>query len=353
MKMKWSFCITVFLSALLLTQQMSAQKYDTLLVAFYNQENLFNAVDDPENDDAEFLPSAKKEWTQERYEKKMFNMARVIRSMNYNYGPDIIGFCEVENQNVLEAMVAKHFSDLHYQVVYAESPDKRGIDVGLIFKKDKFTFLSMNADTVFLSDRYPTRLILNANLLSKSKDTLHIFVNHWPSRRGGAEASAKNRIAAANTLKMSIDKYFSNSTKANIIAMGDFNDEPVDVSIKETLNALPISCAEIIKLPKFSYKNLYNLAYSKKINGEGSYKYQSEWDMIDQIIISGNLLTNKSFHLLCNSFEIYKPAFIVTHSGKYKGAPFPTYGGVRYLGGYSDHFPVLAKFLLTKESIRK
>ena len=85
------------------------------------------------------------------------------------------------------------------------------------------------------------------------------------------------------------------------------------------------------------------------MNGEGSYKYQSEWDMIDQIIISGNLLTNKSFHLLCNSFEIYKPDFIVTHSGKYEGAPFPTYGGIRYLGGYSDHFPVLVKFLISKK----
>jgi len=349
MKMKPSFFAIMFLSTFVFTQSSSAQKFDTLVVAFYNQENLFNAVDDPENDDAEFLPSAKKEWTEERYEKKLFNMARVIRSMNDNSGPDIIGFCEVENQGVLEAMVAKHLSDLKYQIVYKESPDNRGIDVGLIFKKDKFTFLSMKSDTVILPDRYPTRSILSANLVTKSKDTLHLFVNHWPSRRGGAEASEKNRVAAAQTLRQSVDGYYKNSGKANIIIMGDFNDEPTDISIKETLNAQPISCSEIQKVSKNNTNTLYNLAYTKKMNGEGSYKYQSEWDMIDQIMVSKNLLKNKSLHLICGSFEIYKPDFIVTHSGKYEGAPFPTYGGTRYLGGYSDHFPVLAKFLIKKK----
>ncbi len=348
MKMKKLYSL-LFLVVLLQAQNSFAQKYDTLVVAFYNQENLFDAVDDPTKDDSEFLPSAKKEWTQERYEKKMFNMARVIRSMSKNTGPDILGVCEVENQAVLETMVGKHLSDLKYQVVYKESPDNRGIDVGLIFKKDKFTLISMHADNVDLSDHYPTRLILCAELLTKSKDTLHVFVNHWPSRRGGAVASEKNRVAAAQTLKSDVDRLLAKSNKANIIAMGDFNDEPINNSIKETLNAQPFTCADSEKPSKGYQKNLYNLAYSKKMNGEGSYKYQSEWDMIDQIIVSGNLLTNKSLHLLCSSFEIYKPDFAVTHSGKYEGAPFPTYGGVRYLGGYSDHFPVIAKFLTLKK----
>lgn len=347
MKMK-NIVVVIFFAILFYSQNIFAQKYDTLMVAFYNQENLFNAVDDPENDDTEFLPSAKKEWTQKRLEKKMFNMARVIRSMNNNNGPDILGLCEVENQGALEMMVTKYLSDLEYQIVYEESPDKRGIDVGLLFKKDKLSFISKNADTVNLSDHYPTRLILNANLLTRTNDTLHVFVNHWPSRRGGAEVSEKNRVAAAQTLKDHVDKFFSNSNRANIIAIGDFNDEPTNNSIKETLNAQPFSCSDVEKHPKDYQKKLFNLAYSKKMNGEGSYKYQSEWDMIDQIIVSGNLLTDKTFHLICTSFEIYKPDFVVTHSGKYEGAPFPTYGGNRYLGGYSDHFPVLAKFLLKK-----
>jgi len=324
MKIKWLF-ISVFSLAMIFQQLIFAQsKKDTVVVAFYNQENLFDAIDDHEKDDAEFLPSSPKEWTEERFEKKMFNMARVIRSMNDNRGPDIIGFAEVENQKVLELMVEKHLADLNYQIVYKESPDNRGIDVGLIFKKDKFTFLSMSADTVVLSDKYPTRLILNANIVTKSKDTLHIFANHWPSRRGGSDASEKNRVAAAQTLKNKIDELFTKSGKANIIVFGDFNDEPADVSIKETLNAQPLTCSELKKLPKGYTKSLYNLAFNKKMNGGGSYKYQSEWDMIDQIIISGNLLTNKAFHLICDSFEIYKPEYIVTHSGKYEGAPFPT-----------------------------
>ncbi|MFA6977707.1 MAG: endonuclease/exonuclease/phosphatase family protein [Ignavibacteriaceae bacterium] len=347
MKMK-NIGVLLFLALLLQTQNLFAQKYDTLVVAFYNQENIFDATDDPDKDDSEFLPSSKKEWTEERFEKKMFNMARVIRSMNINNGPDILGLCEVENQSVLEKMVAKHLADFKYQIVYKESPDKRGIDVGLIFKKNKFTLLSMSADTVDLPDHYPTRLILNANLLTKTKDTLHVFVNHWPSRRGGSEASDPNRVAAAQTLKSGIDKFMFKSANANVIAMGDFNDEPTNNSIKETLNALPFSCLDVEKHSKDYQTKLFNLAYSKKMNGEGSYKYQSEWDMIDQIIVSGNLLTNKTFHLICTSFEIYKPDFVVTHFGKYEGAPFPTFGGNRYLGGYSDHFPVLAKFLLKK-----
>jgi len=347
MKTKNFFTAVVMMLLFFQAQNQFAQaKHDTVVVAFYNQENLFDAVDDPLKDDAEFLPDSKKEWTEERFNKKMSNMARVIRSMNGNNGPDIIGFCEVENQQVIETMVSKHLSDLKYQIVYKESPDNRGIDVGFMFKKDKFTFLDMRADTVFLSDRYPTRLILNGNLRTESNDTLHIFINHWPSRRGGAEASEKNRIKAAQTLKSSIEKCFSKSAKPNIIVMGDFNDEPTNVSIKEVLNAQPISCEELNNVSMNPKNNLYNLAYAAKMKGAGSYKYQSEWDMIDQIIISQNLLTDKSFRWICNSFEIYKPEFIVTHSGKYEGAPFPTYGGTRYLGGYSDHFPVLAKFLL-------
>ncbi len=347
MKLK-NLVALLFVIGMFQANTIFAQKYDTLVVAFYNQENLFDVKDDPENDDSEFLPSSKKEWTEERFEKKIFNMARVIRSMNNSNGPDILGLCEVENQSVLETMVAKHLADLGYQIVYKESPDKRGIDVGLIFKQNKFKFLSMNADTVDLPDHYPTRLILNANLLTKTKDTLHVFVNHWPSRRGGSEASDPNRIAAAQKLKEGIERFVEKSPKTNILAMGDFNDEPTNTSIKETLNAQPFSCGDVEKHSKDYQNELFNLAYTKKMNGEGSYKYQSEWDMIDQIIISGNLLTNKSFHLICTSFEIYKPDFVVTHSGKYEGAPFPTYGGNRYLGGYSDHFPVLAKFLLKK-----
>jgi len=347
MKHVWfTFAVFILLSV---PATVSAQsKADTVVVAFYNQENLFDAVDDPQINDEDFLPSSKKEWTQERYEKKMFNMARVIRSMNENHGADIIGLCEVENQTVLETMVVKYLNDLEYGIVYKESPDNRGIDVGLIYKKNKFSLLSMNADTVTLPDRYPTRLILNANLVTKSKDTLHLFVNHWPSRRGGADASEINRITAAQTLKKNIEKYLSASPNANIIASGDFNDEPINISIKDTLGAKPFSCSDGDKPAKGYRKNLYNLAYVKKINGEGSYKYQSEWNMLDQIIVSGNLITNKSFRLVCNSFEIYKPEFVVTHSGKYEGAPFPTYGGNRYLGGYSDHFPVLAKFIMKK-----
>jgi len=338
----------LFGTNIIVSQQKKSSAADTLVVAFYNQENLFDAVDDPQKEDADFLPTSKKEWTEERFDKKMANMSKVIRSMNDNKGPDIIGVCEVENQAVLETMVEKYLSDLNYQIVYKESPDNRGIDVGLLFRKNIFKLASMHADTVELPDKYPTRLILNANLVTPNDDTLHVFVNHWPSRRGGSDASEISRITAAKVLRNEVESLFAASNKSLFLAMGDFNDEPTNISIKDTLNALPLSCDDIDK-SKSSIPHLYNLAYGKKIHGEGSYKYQSEWDMLDQIIVSENLLMNESLHYVCPSFEIYKPDFIVTHSGKYEGAPFPTYGGNRYLGGYSDHFPVLAKFVLKKK----
>jgi len=265
--------------------------------------------------------------------------------MNDGRGPDLLGVCEVENQAVLEEMVNTYLSDLDYKIAYIESPDNRGIDNGLIYKSDKFTLLNVQADTVHLSDGWPTRLIFGANLITNENKKITVFVNHWPSRSGGQIESEPKRISAAQTLRNAVDRIFLTDSTANIFIIGDFNDDPVNASVLNTLRAHPIKCDSLYADFEFeSGKELFNLAYEDFEKGGGSFKYKDTWNMLDQIIVSASLITGNEMNYLCKSFEVFKPDLIVTRSGQYQGTPFPTYGGKRYLGGYSDHFPVVAKF---------
>jgi hypothetical protein len=325
----------------------NAQEEDILYVAFWNLQNLFDTVDDPEKNDESFLPDGDMEFTPERLDKQMYNLSRVIRSMNNGNGPDLLGVCEVENQAVLSSMVNKYLPELDYKIAYLESPDYRGIDNGLLYRADKFKLLNLQADTVYLSDGWPTRLIFGVNLLTELNEKLTVFVNHWPSRSGGQEESEPNRIAAAQTLRGAVDRIFNKDVNAKIMIIGDFNDEPVNISVLETLKAYPLKCDSLhAEFEEESAGELYNLSYPAFESGLGTYKYKDDWNMLDQVIVSGSLITSENFFYLCNSFEVYKPNIIVTQSGKYKGAPFPTYVERRYLGGFSDHYPVIAKFIV-------
>ncbi len=319
---------------------------DTIFAASWNLENLFDTVNDTLKDDEEFLPESIKHWTEERLEKKLYNLARVIHSMNHNRGPDLLGLVEVEHRALLDSLETKFPEELNYSTAYIESPDTRGIDNGLIYRNDLFSLLSVKGDTIILPDRYPTRLILNVDLLTGNKDTLHVFVNHWPSRRGGERESEINRITAARVLRKQVDNILSADPGALILILGDFNDEPLNNSMLNTLKAEPLICdSNAADITEYKEDGLYNLSYQAYNKGSGTYKYRDDWNMLDQIIVSGELLRSESVYYICNSFEIYKPLFIVTHSGKYEGTPFPTFGGNKYLGGYSDHFPVTAKFI--------
>ncbi len=321
---------------------------DTLFVASWNLENLFDTIDDPGKNDEEFLPGSKKNWTDDRLDKKLSNLAKVIHSMNNNKGPDILGVCEVEHESLLKKMISKYMAGINYQTAYRESPDERGIDNGLVFNADKFKLISISADTVHLNNNDQTRFILNVNLLLKtSKDTIKLFINHWPSRYGGAEETEIKRIKAASTLKKTIDNYLNQNRNSKILIMGDFNDEPANESILKTLNAQPFKCDNPTSPQnKTNYDILLNLAYEAFKKGEGTYKYRDDWNMLDQMIISEDLI-NGRIKYICDSFNIYEPYFIVTQSGKYKGTAYPTYGGNNYLGGFSDHFPITAKFLIS------
>lgn len=326
------------------------QNNDTLFVANWNVENLFDTIDDPKTSDEEFLPSGTKEWNDERLDKKMYNLSRVIRSMNNDNGPDLLGVNEVEHQALLDSMIAKYLSDKFYKTAYLESPDGRGIDNGIIYNSQKFYLLNITGHKVDMDGGYETRLVLQGSFLFENTDTIYFFVNHWPSRRGGEVESESKRISAAKTLRSVIDTILSKNSKSNIIIVGDFNDEPTNISITENLKAQPFFCdsADYENLPKDFATDLFNLSYKAWFDGLGSYKYKDDFNMLDQIIISKELLVEQKIKYVCNTFEVYKPNVMVTRTGKFEGAPFPTYGGARYLGGYSDHYPVTAKFLIKR-----
>jgi len=349
MKKIFQLINTIFLIAFSVSNL--AQTDDTLYFGFWNLQNLFDTVDDPNKDDEAFLPNGDMEWTEDRLDKKMYNLARVIRSMNDGNGPDVLGVCEVENQNVLDLMINKYLSDLNYKTAYLESPDNRGIDNGLIFKANKFKLINIQADTIHLSDGWPTRLIFGVNLLINNNEKITVFVNHWPSRSGGQLESEPNRIEAAKTLRYAVDRIFKIEEDAQIFIIGDFNDDPINKSVLETLRAHPIKCDSLnVEFEVESEGELFNLSYETFENELGSYKYRDTWNMLDQIIVSGSLITGDLINYICNTYEVYKPNFLITKSGNYKGTPFPTYGGRRYLGGYSDHFPVIAKFNIIRNS---
>ncbi len=308
-------------------------------VANWNMENLFDTVDDPDKKDEWFTPSSEINWNEEKLKHKLANLSRVIKFMNNGKGPDILGAEEIEHKHLLKRLIDNYIGENKYDVAYAESPDKRGIDNGLIYNKKIFTLVSSEPLNVHLTDGKLTRDILYVRLKNrKTKELFNIFVNHWPSRRAGLHETNKYRVAAAKTLLNKITQILNSDSSSNIIAIGDFNDLPSNESIHKILNAKQIDC-------EGNNDNLlYNVAYKLFQKGKGTYKYKKHWNMLDQMIISKSLLDKKNTDYECNSFEIIHPNFMITKTGKYKGTAKPTYGGRKYLGGFSDHFPIGAKF---------
>ncbi|MCH8171253.1 MAG: endonuclease/exonuclease/phosphatase family protein [Bacteroidetes bacterium] len=342
--------ILIFITAFLYNSvDLKAQeiKQDTLTFAFWNMENLFDTIDDTDKNDSEFTPIGRKKWTKERLRHKLSNMSQVIKMMSKSGGPDLLGMCEVEHQSLVEELIKNYLKNKNYGIAYKESPDKRGIDNGLIYNNDKFNLLSVEALHVELPSNYPTRDILKVILKTNNNDTLYVFINHWPSRRGGQEKSEKNRLQAAQTLRNNIEELNSTKQNPNILIMGDFNDTPTNKSFRDVLKAKPL-VNFLMKIKKHTeqIKGIYNLAYETAVNRKGTMKYRKVWYMLDQIIVSTAMLREKGFTYLLGSFKIFKPNFIIEKTGRYKGSPLPTYGGNNYLGGYSDHFPVLAKFII-------
>ncbi|MEM1124617.1 MAG: hypothetical protein AAGJ18_29530, partial [Bacteroidota bacterium] len=258
-------------------------------VAFYNVENFFDTVDDPNNPkDDEFLPDAPKQWTAIRYEDKIRNIGKVTRGIGY---PELLGLAEVENAKVLTDLLnSARFESENYDFVHYDSPDFRGIDVALFYKKESFEVIESRAIEVKLpaevSEFPTTRDILEVRGRLFDEEVV-VYVNHWPSRSGGVAATDGKRAYTASVLRTAIDNVLLTNPMANIILLGDFNDEPFDDSLVQALGA------KTQKEMAEDQNLLYNCSVELTMNGGGSSFFRGDWQMLDQILVSGELLDSE------------------------------------------------------------
>lgn len=297
---------------------------------FYNVENYFDCENDSLTNDDEFVPDKGKYWNYKRFTKKRVNIARVLAAVGQATPPVLVGMCEVENRKVLHQLVAyKPLSHLKYRYVHFESPDARGIDVALLYQPQWFLPLQSRAIPVRLPDGKYSRDVLYVKGLLAQTDTLHVMVCHTPSRRGGVLASEKKRIQAMRLVRQVVDSVCSQVPHAKVLIMGDFNDTPLDVSMREALGAVPVlEKADAI---------LYNLMDVT----DGTYKYKGQWSLFDQFVVSKALLSAPGCVVNGGKGYVYKGDFLLQEDATYLGyKPYRTYAGPRYLGGYSDHLPI-------------
>lgn len=309
-----------------------SSKSSTHTIAFYNVENLFDIEDDPKTFDEDFTPTGKLKWTQERYEDKIKKLAKVITSIGDKDGAEIIGFCEIENEKVLQDLINNPLLKKQgYKYVHYDSPDERGIDVALLYKSSVFevTF-SKNYEAKLDKDKTRDILLVSGKL---DGEEVHFVVNHWSSRGEGEEKSEPKRMVSALVARKIVDDLEAKNPNAKVLLMGDFNDEPFNESITKGLQA--------IDKPTLQGKQLFNtLAFLEK-QGRGTYNFKGDWNMLDQIIITkGFLSVKKTKGWIYVQGDIYEPDYLKEMTGKYKGNPFRTYVGTKYLGGTSDHFPI-------------
>jgi Endonuclease/Exonuclease/phosphatase family len=321
---------------------------ESIRIMFWNVENLFDPFDDSLTRDKEFTSQGIYRWTWSRFNRKLNNIYKVIISGGFEL-PDIIGLAEIENRWVLERLTRETpFSKFEYHIVHHDSPDVRGIDVALLYLPDSFRPI----DTSFIpvtglkSEDDPTRDILYVKGIIRSRDTVNVFVNHWPSRYPGQAETLHKRKAAAQALKRITDSLFNADSLCRIIIMGDFNDEPQGASISETLGAFVIMgqlsdySSEIIS---FKANTLFCLAPTVQNQISGTLKFEGRWYLFDQFIVSGGLLLETgSYKLLSHKSVILDHDFLFEPDEAYTGRkPYRTYNGYIYKGGYSDHLPIL------------
>ncbi|MEO1516588.1 MAG: endonuclease/exonuclease/phosphatase family protein [Bacteroidota bacterium] len=336
-----SFCYFLLFS-LLCTSSTYAQKkqYKVGCIGFYNFENLFDTLDDPDIRDEEFTPDGSKRWTKSLYQEKLDHMADVVSQIGTDLTPDglaILGTAETENRKVLEDF-AKHpkLRARNYQVVHYDSPDSRGIDVALLYQPKYFTPSHTEALRLKIpldnGDSLTTRDVLLVSGLFDG-DSLHVLVNHWPSRRGGELRSRPNRIRAAMLNLEAVRKIQERDPDARIVIMGDLNDDPTSPSVKQILKAKS-------KRKKVASDELYNPMYDFYKKGVGTTAWRDAWSLFDQIIISGTLLQPTDNGYRYYKAEVFNKSFMTQKIGQFKGYPLRTFVGDSYRGGYSDHFPV-------------
>lgn len=322
----------------------SEKKFQVALIGFYNLENFYDTINDPGKNDEEFLPEGANHYTGSVYLDKIGKLSDVISQIGTDITPDglaIMGCAELENDTVLNDLV--HSSKLDkrgYKIVHYNSPDIRGVDVGLLYSPKYFTpkFSESLFVPLFEADGAPrfTRDVLYVEGLLLG-EPVYIFVNHWPSRRGGEEASAPARAIAAGVSRHKIDSITKINPAAKIVLMGDLNDDPVSPSVAKVIGATGIK--EAVK--EGGMFNPWTTYYKQ---GIGTLAYQDSWNLFDQIIISSGWLEKNQSGLFFKDARIFSKPWMMQQEGRYKGYPKRTYDFNRYMGGYSDHFPTYTIF---------
>ncbi len=331
--------VYLFVCLICLCLAVSAQKEEPLLkpgrIIFYNAENLFDTIDDPETKDEEFLPQSKSNWNTEKYKLKLKHISEAIGAMLDTIQPIVIGLSEVENRRVLEDLIEQPaLKKFNLGIVHHDSPDIRGIDCALLYNRDVI-------DEVF--DAFlPVKFSWDSTL--KTRDITYfkgymsedfpvwIFVNHWPSRRAENVEGERMRLTAAAILKAKIENVYDGEPQARIVVMGDFNDNPDDKSITSLCTG------------KYDYapnETLVDLMKPMQVKHEFTLRYRDENDVFDQFIVSKNMLGSANFYYVRNSAaHIFKPSWLLFDHPKYGLIPNRTYARGRWVGGYSDHLPV-------------
>lgn len=331
-------------------QVLDPQKqFEAACVGFYNIENLFDTLDTPHVLDSEFTPQGEKKWTSERYYHKLKNNAKVIGDMGKEFTPDglaVLGICEIENREVVYDLVrTEPLKSKNYQVVHYNSPDRRGVDVALIYQPKYFTMTNSKSYTLHIpsdtSFRTRDQLLVSGDLLG---ERVHFIVCHWPSRVGGESKSAPLRMAAAKLSLHIIDSLQREDPSAKVLLMGDLNDDPSSKSVTKGLNAQG-------KLKKLKSGQMFNASTDSYNKGIGTLAWRDSWNLFDQMILTQSFLDVSATYedLSFFKYKVFNKTYLAQSEGNFKGYPFRTYVGNEFQGGYSDHFPVYSVFIREKK----
>ena len=325
-------------TGLALHAQEKGREFVPAVIGFYNLENLFDTIDSPDTDDAEFLPDGPKQWGTERYRYKLEHMARVIAELGtevHPQGPAVLGLAEIENSSVVEDLVAMPaLKDRGYRVAGHEGPDRRGVDVGFIYDPKRFHLLGQKAYRLRIPDnddfRTRDQLMITGVM---DGDTVHCIVAHWPSRRGGQKRSEPYRIAAAQLGRSIVDSLLRAEPNARVLYMGDLNDDPVDKSVRRHLRT---TAQASLARDGFLFNPMEEL-YRK---GIGTLAWRDSWNLFDQIVMSPGLAGGEGGAWRYYGVKVYNQPYLRQQEGSFAGYPSRSFVGDTFQGGYSDHFPV-------------
>ena len=347
--------LTVFAALILLVTAAQAQKkVQNHVIGFYNLENLFDIYNDPVKNDEEFLPEGKNKWTEAKYQKKVQNMAKVIRSMKEENGVwhALLGVSEIENRLVLEDLVwDEQIREANYQIIHYDGPDRRGVDVALLYKPEVFTFLDSESIPFTFEgssiewiqskeerDYFRTRDILMVHGLIDGEH-FAIYVAHLPSRSGGKKGGNQLRDRGGEIMYNHAMEMQKKHPGIKIVCMGDMNDNPTDPSMAEYLHGREF-------MEDVTDADFFSPFTSMLKAGFGSLAYQGVWNIYDLLLVNNALAhpQDGTFGLLQLHKKgyygrIYNPKFLTNQSGQYKGTPFRTFSNGAFIGGYSDHYP--------------